>query len=144
MATAVVAGALANKPNSGGEAWVRLSWVLGLRRLGWDVWFVERLPSAAPEGLAYFEQVVGEFGLEGRVALLGEGGEPLVGVGEEELGRARRATPRSSSTSAATSAPAPSRRRLVPASTSTSTPASPRPGTPIPRSSSASPGMTGT
>lgn len=87
MATAVVAGALANKPNSGGEAWVRLSWVLGLRRLGWDVWFVERLPDADPEGAAYFERATGEFGLEGRVALLGEGGEPLVGAGEEELGR---------------------------------------------------------
>ena len=30
----VVAGALAAKPGNGGEAWVRLSWVLGLRRLG--------------------------------------------------------------------------------------------------------------
>jgi hypothetical protein len=85
VAIAIVAGALANKPGSGGEAWVRLSWVLGLRRLGWDVWFVERLPSADPEGRAYFEQVVGEFGLGERVALVGEGGEPLVGVGEEEL-----------------------------------------------------------
>jgi hypothetical protein len=87
MAIAVVAGAIANKPHNGGEAWVRLSWLLGLRRLGWDVWFVERLPSAAPEGQAYFERVVGEFGLEGRVSLLGEGGEPLVGAGEEELGQ---------------------------------------------------------
>jgi len=87
MAIAVVAGALANKPYSGGEAWVRLSWVLGLRRLGWDVWFVERLPAEAPEGQVYFEQVVDEFGLAGRAALLGEGGEPLFGIGEEEFGQ---------------------------------------------------------
>lgn len=86
MAVAVVAGALANKPESGGEAWVRLSWVLGLRRLGWDAWFVERLPSSDPEGVRFFERVVGEFGLGERAALLGEGGEPLFGPGEAELG----------------------------------------------------------
>lgn len=85
MAIAVVAGALANKPNSGGEAWVRLSWVLGLRRLGWDVWFVERLPSGDPEGRRFFEEVVGEFGLGGRAALLGRGGEPLCGAAEAEV-----------------------------------------------------------
>ncbi len=32
-----VAGALAAKPGNGGEAWVRLSYLLGLRRLGADV-----------------------------------------------------------------------------------------------------------
>jgi hypothetical protein len=85
MATAVVAGALANKPWSGGEAWVRLSWVLGLRRLGWDVWFVERLATGSPEGRAYFEAVVHEFGLAGGASLLGEGGEALFGIGEDEL-----------------------------------------------------------
>lgn len=85
MATAVVAGALANKPRSGGEAWVRLSWALGLRRLGWDVWFAERLPSADPVGRSFFEQVVGEFGLADRSALLGAGGEALFGFGEAEL-----------------------------------------------------------
>lgn len=85
MAVAVVAGALANKPDSGGEAWVRLSWVLGLRRLGWDVWFFERLPSGDPAGRRFFEQVAGEFGLGERAALLGEEGEPLFGPGEAEL-----------------------------------------------------------
>src|SRR6059058_73457 len=85
MAIAVVAGALANKPDSGGEAWVRLSWTLGLRRLGWDVWFVERLPSADLHAQRYFEAVVGEFGLGERAALLGEGGEALFGKDEREL-----------------------------------------------------------
>jgi hypothetical protein len=86
MAIAVVAGALANKPGNGGEAWVRLSWALGLRRLGWDVWLVELLPAADPDGVRFFERVVGEFGLQERAALLGEGGEPLFGPGERELG----------------------------------------------------------
>ena len=39
----MVSGAIANKPLSGGEAWVRMSWVRGLRRLGHDVCFVEQI-----------------------------------------------------------------------------------------------------
>lgn len=85
MAVAIVAGALANKPRNGGEAWVRLSWVLGLRRLGFDVHFVERLPERDPLGQQYFGEVVGAFGLEGRAALLGGDGEALFGMGEAEL-----------------------------------------------------------
>jgi len=85
MAIAVVAGALANKPESGGEAWVRLSWVLGLRRLGWDVWFVERLAADDPRGRRFFEQVIDEFGLRERASLLDAGGDPLFGAGESEL-----------------------------------------------------------
>jgi len=85
VAVAIVAGALANKPRNGGEAWVRLSWVLGLRRLGFDVHLVERLPEGDTLGRQYFEQVVAAFGLEGRAALLGREGEALFGTGEAEL-----------------------------------------------------------
>jgi len=85
MTIAVVAGALANKPHSGGEAWVRLAWVLGLRRLGWDVWFVERLGAVEPDALRFFEEVTASFGLEGRGSLLGPGGEAFAGPGEAEL-----------------------------------------------------------
>jgi len=74
---AVVSGALANKAFNGGEAWVRLSWVLGLRRLGFDVYFVEQVEDGSA-GRAYFESVTREFGLADRAALLdaeeGEGG----------------------------------------------------------------------
>jgi hypothetical protein len=85
MATAIVAGALANKPASGGEAWVRLSWALGLRRLGWDVHLVERLEAADPEAQCYFEEVVGAFGLSGSASLLDGSGEALYGRDEGEL-----------------------------------------------------------
>ena len=85
MAIAIVSGALANKPNSGGEAWVRLSWVLGLRRLGFDVHFVERLPSGDPDGRRHFEAVVDEFELGDRAALIGDEGRALFGTGESEL-----------------------------------------------------------
>ena len=43
MATIVVAGAIANKSRNGGEAWVRLSWLEGLERLGCRVVFVEQI-----------------------------------------------------------------------------------------------------
>jgi hypothetical protein len=46
VTTILVSGAIANKPLNGGEAWVRMSWVRGLRRLGHDVCFVEQIDSA--------------------------------------------------------------------------------------------------
>ena len=93
MTSVVVAGALANKPGSAGEAWVRMSWVRGLERLGLDVWFVEEL-SAVPDrdspALAWFRSVTERFGLRKRAALLAAGdavdGPPLgelVGVAAE-------------------------------------------------------------
>jgi hypothetical protein len=39
----VIAGALAQRPARGGHAWVFLQYLLGFRRLGWDVHFVDRL-----------------------------------------------------------------------------------------------------
>ena len=46
MSIAIVSGALANKPANGGNAWTRLQWVLGLRRLGFEVYFVEQIARA--------------------------------------------------------------------------------------------------
>lgn len=92
MAVAVVAGALANKPGSGGEAWVRMSWVLGLRKLGFDVWFIERLEAPDPKSQRYFESVAADFGLKERAVLLGPDGEALVGICEADFSeRAREA-----------------------------------------------------
>ncbi len=85
MAVAFVAGALANKPHNGGEAWVRLSWILGLRRLGFDVFFVERLDREDGFGRQHFEGVVADFRLADRSALLDKRGEPICGSGEREL-----------------------------------------------------------
>lgn len=78
--TAVVAGALANKVGNGGEAWVRPTWTLGLDRLGWSTWLVERLAPGAdrPAAIVWFEQVCGWFGLTRRV-LLDADGTVLVG-----------------------------------------------------------------
>ena len=87
MRTVVVGGAVANKYRNGGEAWVRLSWIRGLQRLGWRVYFVEQIsPGAcvAADGSpapfersatrAYFDRVMEQFDLVGSSALvLGEG-----------------------------------------------------------------------
>jgi hypothetical protein len=102
VAIAIVAGAIANKPLSGGEAWVRLSWVLGLRRLGFEVYFLERLraggEAAAPQSVstappsrrgaalspstrqAHLESVLDEFELRASAALLSDDGASLLGI----------------------------------------------------------------
>ena len=98
MSTVLVGGAVANKLRNGGEAWVRLSWIRGLQRLGLDVWFVEQIdaatcvddggspaPFAESANRRYFDAVVEEFGLAGRASLLYEGGEESSGVGLAEL-----------------------------------------------------------
>ena len=43
MKTLVVAGALANRPYNAGGAWVRMSWLLGLKKLGFEVYFIEQI-----------------------------------------------------------------------------------------------------
>ena len=71
-----VAGSLAQKPRQGGHTWQFLNYLLGLRRLGWDVLFLDRLESGMcfdPTGepcdvddsinLRYFREVMGRFGL---------------------------------------------------------------------------------
>ncbi len=70
METIVVAGALAAKPGNGGEAWVRLSWVLGLRKLGFDAWLIEEA-DAGEAGREFFAATVDRFGLDERALLVG-------------------------------------------------------------------------
>lgn len=86
MTLVVVAGALANKPGNGGEAWVRATWVAGLRRLGLDLRFIEELsPDAwgrrAEECVDWFQSVTDWFGLRDRSVLIdADTGEPLAGT----------------------------------------------------------------
>src|SRR5690348_4115711 len=83
MCIILVSGALANKPFNGGEAWVRLSWVLGLRRLGFRVIFVEQISpgvcvdaAGAPSDVAhsanleYFQEVTRRFGISDSAVLI--------------------------------------------------------------------------
>src|SRR5204863_5865674 len=41
--TIVLAGSLAQKPHQGGFTWVFLQYLLGFKRLGWDVLLLDRL-----------------------------------------------------------------------------------------------------
>jgi hypothetical protein len=76
VTSVVVAGPLANKPGHGGMAWVPLTWALGLRRLGFEVVLAEQIVGADPASVAWFEAVVGRFGLADAACLVhGEGPE---------------------------------------------------------------------
>ena len=43
MKSIAIAGSLAQKPGRGGHTWVFLQYLLGFRKLGWDVLFLDRL-----------------------------------------------------------------------------------------------------
>ncbi|MFL5241590.1 MAG: hypothetical protein ACJ8FY_05735 [Gemmataceae bacterium] len=98
MPTIVVSGALANKPHNGGEAWVRLNWILGFQKLGFRVYFVEEISRqtcvdarGAPTqfkncvNLAYFQKVTEQFGLTSYSALVYEDGEQTYGLAYGEI-----------------------------------------------------------
>jgi hypothetical protein len=104
VTTAIVSGALANKARNGGNAWSRLSWVLGLKRLGFDVCFVEQVSrnscvdasggtiefgDSVP--VAYFKSVMEQFGLAGASALICDNGEHCGLPWSELASRARKA-----------------------------------------------------
>ena len=135
MRTAFVAGALANKCGNGGEAWVRLSWIRGLERLGWHVVFVEQVSTSncgAGSGAAapwessanrdWFDAVVERFGLVGRAAVIVDGGRVHHGLDSGEL--LRRADEAATTSTTSRSSPG-----SATASTSTSTPATRSSGT---------------
>ncbi len=86
-ATAIVAAALANKAGNAGAAWTRLSWVLGLGDLGFEVHLVEEMPPGAPSAAQtrWFDEVTRAFGLAGRASLIDFRGRALVGLDAAEL-----------------------------------------------------------
>jgi hypothetical protein len=73
----IVAGMVAGDPYHGGASWAVLQYVLGLERLGHDVVLVEPVRRVTPDIARYFRQIVGEFRLEDRAALLDAGGETM-------------------------------------------------------------------
>ncbi len=96
--TIVLAAALANRPDNGGGAWVRLSFVRGLERLGCRTFLVEQIPQAAcvdadgaaapfehSANRAWFHEVTEAFGLSERAALLVEGSGDVDGMASDEL-----------------------------------------------------------
>lgn len=80
---------VAGDPHQGGATWAALQYVLGLRRLGHDVWLVEPVRELTPVSRRYFRRVVTEFDLEERAALLADDGE-TAGVSYSALREAAR------------------------------------------------------
>lgn len=82
-----MSGPVAAHPQHGGLAWIGLQYVLGFRRLGFDVYLVEPVTELSPPVIGYFEDITGAFGLEDRATLLVTGGRETVGVPYAELPR---------------------------------------------------------
>jgi hypothetical protein len=98
MATIIVGGSMANKPANGGNVWERLSWVVGLRRLGVDAWFVEQIAPEAcvdDQGSAvefagsasreFFLRTAEWFGIADRAALICTESRECAGLAWPEL-----------------------------------------------------------
>src|SRR5208282_2907039 len=98
MAVVVVSGALANKCRNGGEAWVRLSWLLGFRKLGCRVYFLEQIDPAncinaagqatdfaKSVNVTYFQEITERFGLSDCASLICGDGERTAGLAWSEL-----------------------------------------------------------
>lgn len=99
--TIILAGSLAQTARKGGLTWCFLQFLLGFRRLGWEVLFLDRLEPemcvdekgqpAALEGsvnLAYFRKVMKSFGLEERYSLSYDGGKRTLGIPWEQVVKA--------------------------------------------------------
>jgi hypothetical protein len=89
----VIGGSLAQKPHHGGLTWVFLQLVLGFKRLGWHVLFLDRLePEMCVDAsgaqcsfesslnLRYLTQVMAQYGLSDAFAVAGEGYQRFIGL----------------------------------------------------------------
>jgi hypothetical protein len=93
--TVVLAGSIAQRPRRAGHTWVFLQYLLGFRRLGWQVFFVDWLDEAMCGGQVgqsrhakYLRSVMERFGLEDSFSLLDRGnGQAAAGLPRHELVR---------------------------------------------------------
>ena len=98
--TILLSGMIASAPRQGGATWAVLQYLLGLRRLGHEVYFVEPVEQGAlspagtsltrSENASYFRKVVEGFGLEASASLLLAGTRETVGLSYDGLRRAAR------------------------------------------------------
>jgi hypothetical protein len=93
--TILLSGMIAGVPHQGGATWAILQYLLGFKRLGYNVHFVEPVEEAAlrPAGVplarsdnaAYFRRVMAEFGMGESSTLLLAGTQRTVGIPYERL-----------------------------------------------------------
>ena len=94
----VIAGSLAQKPGRGGHTWVFLQYILGFKKLGWDVLFLDRLepdmctdetgtrtPVERSWNLRYALDVMRGFGLSDDYALLYDEGAATLGLSRPDV-----------------------------------------------------------
>ena len=91
----VFSGMIAADPYHGGATWAVLQYILGLKKLGHEVLFVEpmkassqrppNVPLPASDNVAYFREVTRQFGIARNSALLIEGGKETVGVAYDDV-----------------------------------------------------------
>jgi hypothetical protein len=92
----VVAGSVAQGSRYGGHAWVFLQYLLGFRRLGFEVLLVDRLEpcmlASPPRGgiaqsaeLRRLVELMEGFGLGERFAVLGDDGRSIAGLSRDEV-----------------------------------------------------------
>src|SRR5262245_22816765 len=91
--TIVIAGSVAQKPHEAGHTWVFLQYLLGFKKLGFDVLLLDRLePDMAVDAaghpcaidrsvnLKYFRDVMNQFGLGENFSLACDHGRTHVGL----------------------------------------------------------------
>ena len=96
--TIVVGGAIAQKPHRGGHTWVFLQYLLGFRRLGWEVFFLDQLeptmcvdanglPCAAEASVnaQYMRDVMERIGAHDSYAIVTGAGRPPIGLAERDI-----------------------------------------------------------
>jgi hypothetical protein len=96
--TVAVAGSMAQLPRRGGHSWVFMQYLLGLRRLGFDVLFIDSLTSEmclnadgmpssveTSHNAVYLADLMRWCGLQDSFALLHDGGGRSLGLSREEL-----------------------------------------------------------
>ena len=98
----LVSGMVAGDPQQGGATWAVLQYVLGLRELGHDVYFVEPIvpasirPIGAPLAMSlngrYFHEVMMRFDLVHRAALLRQDTRETIGLTHPQLVEALKGT----------------------------------------------------
>jgi len=98
MKSIVIAGSLAQKPGRGGHTWVFLQYLLGFRKLGWNVLFVDRLEpgmcvdeagnrstAAQSWNVRYLTDVMCRFGFDRDFAVLCDEDTGTIGLTRQAL-----------------------------------------------------------
>ena len=98
MRSITIAGSMAQRPGRGGHTWVFLQYLLGFRKAGWEVMFLDRLdpemcrdaaghqvPIEHSWNLRYFGDVMDRFGFRDHAAVVFTGGTDTFGMRRREI-----------------------------------------------------------